>query len=108
VGRAELYDPLTGSWTPTGSPPAEWGTAALLTDGIALVFGADGAARYDPQSGSWATVAVPASNLSLGNGNGGPALNYWDSGDIAIRLLDGRVLAVGGAGTALFDPTGNP
>ena len=59
VGRAELYDPLTGSWTPTGSVPAEWGTAALLADGIALVFGADGAARYDPRSGSWATVGAP-------------------------------------------------
>jgi Kelch motif/Galactose oxidase, central domain len=109
VGRAELFDPLTGSWTPTGSPPSGWGTAALLADGIALVFGADGAARYDAQSGSWATVAAPASNLSVGNvADGGPVPNYWDSGDLAIRLLDGRVLAVGGAGTALFDPTGNP
>ncbi len=108
VGRAELYDPLTGSWTPTGSPPDGWGTAALLADGIALVFGADGADRYDPQSGSWATVAVPASNLSMGDGNGGPPPNYWDAGGIAIRLLDGRVLAIGDVGTALFDPTGNP
>jgi hypothetical protein len=37
------------------------------------------------------------------------APNYWalDSG-IAIRLLDGRVLAVTEVGTTLFDPTGNP
>ena len=36
------------------------------------------------------------------------APTYWalDSG-IAIRLFDGRVLAVGEAGAALFDPTGN-
>ena len=110
VGRAELYDPLTGSWTPTGSVPTEWGTAALLADGIALVFGADGAVRYDPQSGSWATVEAPPHEfLTTPPNDLDAAPTYWalDSG-IAIRLLDGRVLAVGEAGAAVFDPTGNP
>ena len=110
VGRAELYDPLTGSWKPTGSVPTEWGTAALLADGIALVFGADGAVRYDPQSGSWATVEAPPHEfLTTPPNDLDAAPTYWalDSG-IAIRLLDGRVLAVGEAGAALFDPTGNP
>ena len=109
VGRAELYDPRTGSWTPTGSPPGGWGTAALLADGIALVFGADGAARYDPQSGSWATVAArPPEFLSTSPDDlGAPDYRGLSSG-FAIRLLDGRVLAVGEAGAALFDPTGNP
>jgi hypothetical protein len=110
VGRAELYDPLTGTWTPTGSVPSEWGTAALMADGIALVFGADGAVRYDPQSGSWATVETPPHEfLTIHPNDLDAPPNYWalDSG-IAIRLLDGRVLAVTEVGTALFDPTGNP
>ena len=110
VGRAELYDPLTGTWTPTGSPPSGWGTAALLADGKALVFGADGAARYDPQSGSWATVAAPPHQfLTTPPDDPGAAPTYWAlSSGTASRLLDGRVLAVGEAGAALFDPTGNP
>ena len=115
VGRAALYDPLTGSWTPTGGVPNEWGTAALLADGVALVFGADGAARYDAQSGSWATVAAPPHEfLTTPPDDPDAAPNYWAlSGGIAIRLLDGRVLAVGEAGAAgearaaLFDPTGS-
>jgi hypothetical protein len=110
VGRAELYDPLTGTWTPTGSAPSGWGTAALLADGIALVFGADGAVRYDPQSGSWATVETPPHEFLTTHPNDlAAAPNYWAlSSGIAIRLLDGRVLAVSEIGTALFDPTGNP
>ncbi len=114
-GRVELYDPDTGSWTPTGSVPTEPSTAAFLADGIALVFGADGALRYDRQSGSWATVEAPppiflASPPDWPNG----APTYWPlSAGIAIRLLDGRVLAVGEAGgagkseAALFDPAGS-
>ena len=110
VGGAELYDPLTGSWTPTGRPPAGWGTASLLANGIALVFGADGAVRYDPQSGSWATVAAPPHQfLAIPPNDLDAAPTYWAlSSGIAIRLFDGRVLAVGEAGAALFDPTGNP
>ncbi len=106
VGAAELFDPLTGSWTPTGRPPSGWGTASLLADGIALVFGADGAVRYDPQSGSWATVAAPPRQfLAIPPNDLNAAPTYWAlSSDHAIRLLDGRVLAVGEAGAALFDP----
>lgn len=113
VGRAELYDPLTGSWTPTGSPPSGWGTASILADGTALVFGADGAVRYDPQGGSWATVAAPPHEFLTTNGDGGEP-SYSALSSTAIRLLDGRVLAVGEvgaageAGAALFDPNGPP
>ena len=114
-GPAELYDPDTDSWTPTGSVPARSGTVILLADGIALAIGPDGALRYDPQSGSWATVeAPPPTFLSSPPDWPGAAPTYWPlSAGIAIRLLDGRVLAVGEAGggnarAALFDPTGNP
>ena len=114
-GRVELYDPDTGSWTATGSVPTEPRTAAFLADGIALVFGADGALRYDPQSGSWATVEAPPP-IFLASPPDWPnaAPTYWPlSVGVAIRLLDGRVLAIGesgGAGKAegaLFDPGGN-
>ncbi len=114
-GRAERYDPDTGSWTPTGSVPTSWGTGAILADGIALVFGPDGALGYDPQSGSWATVqAPPPIFLATPPDWPGRAPTYWPlSAGIAIRLLDGRVLVVGEAegggkaAAALFDPAGN-
>jgi hypothetical protein len=107
MDRAELYDPLTGSWTPTGRPPAG-STEALLADGMALVFGDDGAAaRYDPRNGSWATgTALPREWATTNPDNLGAAPNYWDFPGIAIRLLDGRVLTIREAGAALFDPNG--
>jgi hypothetical protein len=90
---AELYDPDSGTWTPTGRPLTGRGPTALLSDGTVLQFGAKGAARYDPGTGTWTSVAAP------------PEPNYWYDGGIAIRLLDGRVLAGPGA---LFDPAGTP
>jgi hypothetical protein len=90
---AELYDPDSGTWTPTGPPLTGGGPTALLSDGTVLQFGAKGAARYDPGTGTWTSVAAP------------PEPNYWYDGGIAIRLLDGRVLAGPGA---LFDPAGTP
>ena len=107
VGRAELYDPLTGTWTPTGNPPTGLGTAAVLADGIVLVFGADAAVRYDERSGSWTTVAAPPHEFLTTNGDGGP-LSYSALSSTAIRLVDGKVLAVGEPGAALFDPIGTP
>lgn len=94
--KAELYDPLAGTWTATGRPLTGRGPATLLADGTVLVFGVKGAARYDPAAGTWTAVADP------------PAPNYWYFDRIAIRLLDGRVLAVEGGSTVLFDPTGTP
>jgi hypothetical protein len=89
---AELYDPDSGTWTPTGRPLTSRGPAALLSDGTVLQFSAKGAARYDPGTGTWTSVASP------------PEPNYYEGG-IAIRLLDGRVLA--GIGV-VFDPAGTP
>ncbi len=109
VGAAEVYDPLTGAWTPTGSPPAGWGTASLLADGVAVVLGADGAVVYDPHSGSWAAVPAPPHQfLTTPPDDLDAAPTYWGLSSIAVRLLDGRLLALGEAGAALFDPTGGP
>ncbi len=60
--EAELYDPATGAWTPTGSPSAARmnHTATLLPNGKVLVAGGtDGSTvlssteLYDPTSGLW-------------------------------------------------------
>lgn len=86
---AEIYDPATGTWSPTGSMTTfrEYLAATLLPDGRVLVEGGYGnqelasAELYDPATGTWSatgSMAVP---------------RYWQS---ATLLNDGRVLVAGG------------
>ena len=101
---AELYDPETGAFTPTGRlTKPRVGHAGVLVVGKVLVLGGwdtDGvsasAELYDPDTGSF----TPA----------GP-MNSKRGGFTATRLSDGRVLIAGGydgerylASAELYDP----
>ena len=92
LDSAEVYDPVTRSWTAIANMHAKTNpTAAFLQlDGKVLVMSPGGAEVYDPSTGAW--TAFPT---SLGKGHG-----------TATLLSDGTVLATGGDCTAadLYDP----
>ncbi|MEX0630167.1 MAG: kelch repeat-containing protein [Chloroflexota bacterium] len=102
VAAAELYDPASGTWIPTGNmvQARVYDTATLLLDGRVLVAGGSSsgtlgealasAELYDPASGTW---------TASGNMNAGR------SGHTATLLPDGTVLVVGGSnGSGLLAP----
>ena len=93
---AELYNPATGTWAPTGSmTTARFGhTATLLPNGQVLVAGGDGACvnfscpvlasaeLYNPATGTWSATG---------------SMTVARYGHTATLLPNGQVLAAGGA-----------
>ena len=96
---ADVYDPETGEWSPTGAMSAGHAehTATLLKDGRVLVAGGRGKVTavdlFEPTTNSWSA---------------GTRLTEWRAQHSATLLADGRVLVTGGVGrgasTELYDP----
>ena len=98
---AELYDPVSRTWTAAGTLTAAIGgqTATTLADRRILLAGgagADGAALtaaelFDPATRVWTPIApMPEGHIS----------------GQAVRLADGRVLVTGGIGHNSSDGSG--
>ena len=86
AGTAELYDPVNGTWSFTGSLaflPSGALTAQRLPDGSVLLVGGGVSDRYDPGSGTWSFAGRVIGESSN-----------------ATPLPDGRVLVAGGWGSA--------
>ena len=93
LSSAELFDPVTGTWTPTASMSRgrAYHTATLLPDGRVLVAGAgidgvrvdvaDTAELYDPATGTW----TPTGSMTVPR-----------AGQAAVLLTTGEVLVAGG------------
>ena len=115
LASAELYDPASGAWTPTGSMgTARFGHAAtLLPNGKVLITGGDNWGDVDSIDGFYASAELydPATGVWSPTGSMGTAR----SGHTATLLSNGKVLVAGGEGTnsfsasaELYDPaTGN-
>ncbi len=106
ITSAELYDPVSGTWTTTGSldQPRYHHTATLLPNGNVLVAGSGGYLGYNPPPST--ELYHPASGIWTLSGNmAGARGNHT-----ATLLPTGRVLVAGGfnvtdgASTELYDP----
>jgi len=102
LSTAELFDPNTGTWTPTTNALATARanhTASLLPNGQLLVAGGfkDGpgavstAELYDPITGAWTVMTNSLNN------------KRW--GHTATLLHNGQMVLAGGIGTDLTDST---
>jgi hypothetical protein len=89
---AELFDPVTGLWTPTGSlnAPHDGHTATLLANGEVLLAG--GYTMGHPNENSPAEIYDPVGETWRSTAN----LNTGRSGHTATLLASGNVLVVGG------------
>lgn len=103
VDSAEIYDPMSGTWSPTGSmtTPHVRAEAILLNNGKVLVAGGSNtsfsafAELFDPTSGTWSATG---------------SLNTARHRHTMTLLADGRVLVAGGNNglflnsSELYDP----
>ena len=103
VPDAELYDPLAGSWSPTGSmaAPRNLFTATVLQDGRVLVANGSDSNPDNPQWILPAELYDPASGQFQITGS----VSVGRSFTSATLLADGRVLIAGGmtTGAAYLD-----
>jgi len=96
---AEIYDPTTGTFSPTGNLiSGGWSRSTLLPDGRAFIAEDGNAELYDPASGTFALTGAYASPTSLAD-----TVTLLPSGQVLVAAGCGATCDVNGA-TEVFDP----
>lgn len=95
---AELYDPSTGTFTPTGDTMTRGRNVAILLNNGKVLIAAARAELYDPATGTFTVTGAYARDSTLYPGSGGPV------SPTATLLPDGRVLIAGDNRAELYDP----
>ncbi len=97
MSSAELYDPQSGTFTPTGSMTRsrEQAGAVLLQDGRVLVFGGHGAPA-DASSAESQTDTAELYDPRTGTFTPTGSMTTIRDGPTGVVLPDGRVLVLGG------------
>jgi len=102
VASAELYDPATGTFTPTGGMHTDRSqhTATLLAGGDVLIAGGWNGHRADaaddpPWDALFAELYEPAFHIF----DVSSTMSTTRIGHVAVRLANGRVLMLGGVPT---------
>ncbi len=106
---AQLYDPTTQTFTPTGSMQLarREQTSTLLADGRVLITGGRGGTAFNSPATSTAEIYDPVAGTFTATAS---PMNFPRRLHTATTLADGTVLVVGGVGTSsentaeIFDP----
>jgi hypothetical protein len=111
LASAELYDPATGTFTPTGSmfTARSTATATLLADGKVLIaggFGCPGKRSCPSESGSVALSSAELYDPATGTFSPTGAMAETHCSASAVLLADGRVAIVAGQtkSVEMYDP----
>jgi hypothetical protein len=99
TASAELFDPATGTFSSTGLMLTERvrHTATLLNSGeVLMVGGSNGCAPDSSDDPPWDPLFVESYKPGPGNFLAGSDMSTTRIGHAAIRLVDGKVLILGG------------
>jgi hypothetical protein len=118
--KCEIYDPATGTWSPTGdlAVPRTSHVAIKLQNGKVLVLGGNGVATfspvytcelYNPATGTWSGTGSMLSGGSTAGSGAAYDPDFTGFYTHAVLLNDGRVLALTGfrntLDTQIYDPS---